>query len=141
MSEEKNKVNVKNDGEACMRSPVWRQSLPRTFFNACVGFFAAVRTQRNMRLHLLSVIVVVAAGIYLGISAGEWMAIAVSCAMVTSAEVMNTAVETVVDLVSPQYNILAKQAKDYAACAVLIASAGALVVGGVVFIPKIVRLF
>lgn len=114
-----------------------RQSIPRAFRNAWAGLCAAVRTQRNMRIHLAAAAAAVGAGLFFGLNAAEWTVLAISCALVLALESMNTALESVVDLVSPQYTPLARRAKDCAAGAVLIASLSSLVVGGILFIPKI----
>ncbi len=90
-----------------------------------------------MRIHLAAAAAAVGAGLFFGLNAAEWTVLAISCALVLALESMNTALESVVDLVSPQYNPLARRAKDCAAGAVLIASLSSLVVGGILFIPKI----
>ena len=114
-----------------------RQSIPRAFRNAWAGLCAAVRTQRNMRIHLLAAAAAVGAGFILGLNEVEWSILAISCALVLAFEAMNTALESAVDLVSPQFHPLAKRAKDCAAGAVLVASLSSLVVGGILFIPKL----
>ena len=114
-----------------------RQSLPHAFRNAWAGLCAAVRTQRNMRIHLAAAAAAVAAGAFFGLSGLEWAILAISCALVLAFEAMNTALESAVDLVSPQFHPLAKRAKDCAAGAVLTASISSLVVGGIIFIPKL----
>ena len=90
-----------------------------------------------MRIHLAAATAAVGAGFFFGLNAAEWTALVISCALVLALEAMNTALESVVDLVSPQFNPLARRAKDCAAGAVLIASLSSLVVGGILFIPKI----
>ena len=117
-----------------------RQSLAAAFRNAWAGFCHALRTQRNMRLHLIAAAAAVALGAFLGLDAGEWSVLALSCALVISMETMNTALESVVDIASPRFSQLARHAKDCAAGAVLVASLSSLVVGGCIFIPKILRL-
>ena len=78
-----------------------------------------------------------ALGAWLDIDRGEWVAVVLCCALVISLECMNTAVEAVVDLASPDIHPLAKRAKDCAAGAVLISAVGAAVVGCVVFLPRL----
>ena len=117
-----------------------RQSLAAAFRNAWAGFCHALHTQRNMRLHLIAAAAAVALGAVLGLDAGEWSVLALSCALVISMETMNTALESVVDIASPRFSQLARHAKDCAAGAVLVASLSSLVVGGCIFIPKILRL-
>ncbi len=108
-----------------------------SFGYAFKGIATLFRTQMNARIHLSVLFVVVAAGFFFKINAVEWCFIALSCASVLAAEAMNTAVEFVVDLVSPQYHDLAGRAKDVAAAAVLLMVFGAIVVGLIIFLPKI----
>ncbi len=117
-----------------------RQSLPSAFRNAWSGLCDAVRTQRNMRIHLAAAAAAIGAGAFFDISGGEWIAVVLSCAAVLTAETINTALEAVVDLVSPQFNPLARQAKDCAAGAVLLSSLASLAVGGIIFLPKLIAL-
>jgi diacylglycerol kinase len=83
----------------------------------------------------------VLAGLYFKIERTEWLVMTLVAALVLSAEAMNTAVEFVVDLVSPDYHPLAGKAKDVAAAAVLLAAFGAIIVGLIIFLPKILNLF
>ena len=108
-----------------------------SFRHALSGAFAAVKGERNMRIHLLAALAAAALGAWLGIDRGEWVAVVLCCALVISLECMNTAVEAVVDLASPDIHPLAKRAKDCAAGAVLISAVGAAVVGCVVFLPRL----
>lgn len=76
---------------------------------------------------------------WIGVSALEWAALAMAIALVMAAEALNTAIEHVVDLASPEWHPLARDAKDVAAAAVLICSIGAAVVGLLVFVPHFIR--
>ena len=111
-----------------------------SFRHALSGAVAAVKGERNMRIHLLSALAVTALGVWLDIGGGEWVAVVLCFALVISLECMNTAIEAVVDLASPDIHPLAKKAKDCAAGAVLLAALGAAAVGGVVFLPKLAGL-
>jgi diacylglycerol kinase len=79
-------------------------------------------------------------GLALHLDTWEWVAVVFAIASVIGAEAMNTALEKVVDLASPEWHELAGQAKDAAAAAVLIVSLGAAVVGLIVFLPKLIAL-
>ncbi len=92
-------------------------------------------SQPNARIHCAAAAVVVALGAWLGVSAMEWVALVLAIALVMGAEALNTALEYVVDLASPEWHALARDAKDVAAAAVLICSLGAAVVGLLVFAP------
>ena len=97
------------------------------------GLLAAVRTERNMRIHLGFVALVVVAGVVLGLQVWEWVAVLICCALVLGAELMNTAIEAVVDLVSPEYNELAGRAKDVAAASVWVTALFSAAVGVIIF--------
>jgi diacylglycerol kinase (ATP) len=88
-----------------------------------------------MRIHVLSAIGVVAAGFFFDVSITEWCLLAGCIGMVFMAEIFNTAIETLTNLVSPDYHPLAGKAKDLAAAAVLMASITAAIVGVLIFLP------
>jgi diacylglycerol kinase len=90
----------------------------------------------NAIVHLLAVVIVCLAGYFLKISAGEWLAVILCFIAVISMEAMNSAIEYVVDLASPEYHPLAKKAKDMAAGAVLLTAIGAVVIAAIIFLPK-----
>ncbi len=92
-----------------------------------------------MKIHFVVMVLVICLGLCLQIDSASWFAIVLSCATVIGAECINTAIESVVDLVSPDYHELAKRAKDCAAAAVLVCAIGAVVVGLMVFIPACMR--
>lgn len=89
-----------------------------------------------MRIHFAAGILVSAAGFIFGLSAIEWCIILLLIAGVITLEMVNTAIEKTVDLVTKEYKPLAKAAKDIAAGAVLIYSIAAVVIGFIIFIPK-----
>lgn len=90
----------------------------RSFGFAVQGFRFALRTERNIKVMLGGFAFAVVAGLVVGLDATQWGLILLCCGVVLCAELMNTAVETVVDLVSPEYHPLAGRAKDIAAAAV-----------------------
>ncbi len=108
---------------------------------ALQGIRALVATQPNAQIHLVATLCVVLAGWFFQIKATEWLALIVVITAVWVAEALNTAIEWVVDLASPEHHPLAGKAKDMAAAAVLLASVGAVVVGLMVFVPKIASCF
>ncbi len=109
----------------------------RSFSFAGQGVWYAVRTQRNMRVHLLAALAAVIAGLILRISAVDWACVLLAIGMVLTAEALNTVVEALADLCTEEFHPLAKIAKDTAAGAVLIAAAAAVGVGVAVFLPKL----
>ncbi len=109
----------------------------KSFGYALKGLYLALRTEQNMRIHLLAIAVVTVAGIYLGLSAIEWSIIALTIGFVISMEMTNTAVEELVNLVSPEYNKMAGKIKDIAAGAVLVSAIVAFVVAVYIFGNKV----
>lgn len=100
---------------------------------ALAGIRLAVVEQRNIQIHLSILLLVIAAGLFVGITATEWLSVLLAASVVISTEMMNTALEKAVDLASPQIHPLAKQAKDIAAGAVLCAVIFAILVGMIIF--------
>ena len=111
----------------------------RSFTFAGQGVWHAVRTQRNMRVHLAAALAAVIAGAVLGISAVQWGCVALAIGMVLVAEIFNTVIEAMIDLQTQQFHPLAKIAKDGAAGAVLVASIAAVGVAVAVFLPRLLR--
>lgn len=107
------------------------------FGDALNGITASYRSERNMRIHTAVALAALALGVWLRLSRGEWCWIALCIALVIMAELFNTAIEAWVDLASPNEHPLAKKAKDAGAGAVLVAAAFAVVVGGLIFFPKL----
>jgi diacylglycerol kinase len=111
-----------------------------SFGYAFAGLRHTYRTQRNFRIHLVIAILALAAGLLFGLSWLEWALIAVMVVVVLSAEMANTMVEALVDLVTQERHDLAEVAKDVSAGVVLLTAMGSVVVGALVFLPKLVRL-
>lgn len=108
-----------------------------SFGHALRGVGAALRSELHLQFHAGATVVVLGLGFYLQLSPMEWALVALAVAGVWTAELFNTALETLTNLASPAYHPLAGKAKDVAAGAVLLAAAGALAVGALVFGPKI----
>jgi diacylglycerol kinase len=128
-----------------MSTPPERQSFGRarlaSFRYAWRGIVALIRTQGNARIHLAATVGVVAAGWALGVSRGEWALLALAAGLVWVAEAVNTAVEILADRVTTERDERIGRAKDLAAGAVLLAAIAAAIVGGVVFVPRLLALF
>jgi diacylglycerol kinase len=112
-----------------------------SFQHAVRGVQAAMRSEVHLRFHAGATVLVVGLGFYLDLNHVEWALVALAIAGVWSAELLNTAIEALTDLVSPAYHPLAGKAKDVAAGAVLLAAIGAAVVGLIVFGERVVALF
>ena len=108
-------------------------SFRKSFLFAIQGFRTAVATERNIKVMLVVGVLAVVAGAFLGLDLLSWAILLLCCAVVIMAELFNTAIETVVDLVSPEFHPLAGRAKDVAAAAVWFLSALVAVVGLLVF--------
>lgn len=109
------------------------KSFLKAFVYAWQGIVHAVKTQRNMRVHLTAVVYVTAFSFFYDLTRAEYALLALTFSAVISAELINTAIEAAVDLCSPDRHSLAKIAKDAAAGAVLAAAIFAVVVGVLLF--------
>ena len=112
-----------------------KQPLYKSFGHAFQGIFATVKKERNIKIHLTAMSLVIIVGALLGLSVTEWCICILLFGLVISLELVNTAVEAVVDLATD------KLAKDAAAGAVLVSAMAAAVIGLIIFIPKLVALF
>ena len=109
----------------------------QSFGYAGRGVWLAISTEANMKIHLSVAVLVVMAGFFFQISATEWMACLLCFGLVFTTEMINTAIENVVDLASPNRHELARNAKDVAAGAVLISAIISAIVGLIIFLPKL----
>jgi diacylglycerol kinase len=108
-----------------------------SFGFAFKGIETLILSQPNARIHLVVALIVISAGIFFHLNQVEWMILTLTIAMVFAAEGFNTALEFLTDLASPGYHELAGKTKDVAAGAVLIMAIGAIVIGMLIFVPKI----
>ena len=108
----------------------------RSFVFAFKGLRFVIRSQHNFLIHLVIAFIVVFAGLACRLNGTEWCMIVLAMSLVFSMEVMNTAIENLVDLVSPGHHEQAGMVKDIAAGAVLIAAVSSVIVGLIIFIPK-----
>ncbi|MCZ8292708.1 MAG: diacylglycerol kinase family protein [Hylemonella sp.] len=108
-----------------------------SFRYALAGLRTLLLTQHNAWLHAAATVVVVVAGLVLGLSRTEWCWLVLAMTLVWMAEALNTALEFLADAVTQEFHPLILQAKDVAAAAVLIAAIGALVIGLLVFGPHL----
>ena len=112
----------------------------RSFGYAFKGIYTLFSTQPNAQIHLLAVLVISLLGWFLGLSPLEWCAIIICMGIVLLAEGINTAIEFIVDLASPDFHPLAGKAKDVGAGAVLLSVIFCGIVWGIIYIPKIMLL-
>lgn len=118
---------------------MWKylQARFRSFKYAFKGIATFFVSQAHAKVHLLAIILISALGWALQLDANEWVQIILCMALVIVAETINTALEFLVDLVSPEYHPLAGKVKDVAAGAVLLSVIFCAIVWGIIFIPKI----
>jgi diacylglycerol kinase len=121
------------------RSPTVLQSstLRSSFRYALEGLRYVVRSERNARLHLISAIIVILISAWLALPAAEWALIIAAIALVFAGEMLNTVVELAIDLISPEFHPMAKNVKDVAAGAVLVAAIAAAGIGFLILGPRL----
>ena len=105
----------------------------KSFQHAFTGIWTLITTQHNAWIHVVAMVVVVVCGVTAKLSAMEWGLIVFAIVGVLVAEAFNTALEFLADAAHPNFHPLVKKAKDVAAGAVLIAAAGAAMIGAIVF--------
>jgi len=113
------------------------QARLKSFVYAFEGVMYFIKHEAQALIHLIAIVAVIGAGYWFKISSMEWIAVVFAIGIVVSAEMLNTAIEKLTDMVSPQINEQAKIVKDLAAGAVLIASLTAFIIGLIIFLPKI----
>ena len=114
------------------------ERLLNSFIYAFKGLTYAFKTQLNFKIHCVVAILVITLGLIINLSITEWLWIAISIGLVIIIELLNTAIEVLVDLISPQKQPKAGAIKDLAAAAVLVSVLVALTVGLFIFIPKFI---
>ena len=112
----------------------------RSYAHAFNGLKILLKEEHNARIHLVAAILVVIAGVVLKISPIEWIAIVFAIGFVFTAEIINSSIENIADFISPEKHEKVKKIKDLAAAAVLISAVTALIIGLIIFLPKIEKL-
>ena len=116
------------------------KKIRNSFKYAIEGTWTSFKTERNMKIHIFIMILVIIAGIILKINKSEWIICIILFAIVIGSELFNTSIETIVDMVMPEKNEKAKIAKDVSAGAVLVVAIGAAIIGLVIFVPRILNI-
>lgn len=117
------------------------KKLINSFKFAFKGIGSSLKSERNMKIHFTMMFLVIIAGMLFNISMWEWITCFILFGLVISLEIVNTAIEIVVDIVSPKYDVRAGRAKDIVAGAVLVNAIVAAIVGLLIFLPKVIGLF
>lgn len=118
-----------------------RYSRIKSFKFAFSGIKEAIKNEPNFMVQVAIAIIAVFMAIFLKLNHIEWLVLLLTISIVLILELVNTSLEAIVDLVSPEIKERAKVAKDVAAAAVLLSSISSVVIGGFLFLPKILQLF
>lgn len=113
----------------------------KAFGYAITGLLRFFREEDHARIHLVAAVIVCLAAWWLRVSALEWIALLLCIALVICCEAINSSIEQLTDIASPDYLKAAGRVKDLAAGAVLIAALFSALVGGIIFLPKLLELF
>jgi len=111
-----------------------------SFRFAVNGLLLLLKNEHNSRIHLLAAIIAIVMGIIMKIDHYEWSLLIIVIGAVFLTELLNSSIESLADLIDPEFNELIMRAKDYSAAAVLMSAIVAIVVGGLIFIPKFLDL-
>ena len=133
----KNDRFVRNDDDKARGA---RFPFAAMFRCAFAGLAYTLLDQRNLKIYGAFTVAAIVLGFLFQLSMGAWLAVIVCIVLVISAECLNTAIESIVDLVSPEYHDLAKKAKDCGAAAVFVCALGALVVAVIVYGGAVAKL-
>lgn len=117
------------------------KKLLKSFKYAFDGIYTGIKEEQNMKIHITIMILVIIFGIMLKISKSEWIICIILFGLVISMELINTAIENTVDLITKEKNEQAKIAKDVAAGAVLVSAIASAIIGLIIFVPKILLIF
>ena len=112
----------------------------RSFKYAFAGIWTMLKSQQNAWVHVFATVAVVTVGFVLGISPAEWCWLVIAIIAVWMAEALNTAIEFLADVASPEFHPLVKKAKDVSAGAVLISAIGAIIIGIIIIGPYVLKL-
>lgn len=110
----------------------------KSFTYAFNGLRILLREEHNSRIHLFATVCVVVAGVIFRISSLEWVAVVFAIGLVFGGEIFNSAIEDLADVVCPERDERIKKVKDLSAAAVLMSAFTALIIGLIIFIPKVV---
>ena len=116
------------------------KKIVNSFKYAGEGIVSSLKTERNMKIHVIIMFLVILDGALLKINKEEWITCIICFAIVIAGELFNTAIETVVNIVMPYRNEKAKLAKDISAGGVLVLTIGVAIIGLIIFVPKIIEI-
>ena len=132
----KKKTPVRNKDAGTVSERYWK-----SFLHAIDGIIYCIKYEHNMVIILAATLTVTIFGFSFQISTAEWLFIIFICGAIAACEVINSSIEAIVDLITKDYNELAKIAKDTASSASLILCIVSLIGGLIIFLPKIIEMF
>lgn len=115
--------------------------LLKSYSYALKGLFKTFHEEQNLRIQIFAGLIVLFLGIYFSISRLEWVILTLAVCLVLTAEIINSAVERVTDVLKPRINSYVKEIKDIMAAAVLLSSLAAVIVGLIIFWPYAYKIF
>lgn len=113
----------------------------RSFKYAAEGIFTFLRNERNGKVQFAAAVIAILLGVWLNITAPEWTAIVLCIAVVLSLEMINTALEKLSNYIQPELHPAIKTIKDISAGAVLLSAVASLIIGIIIFLPRVILLF
>lgn len=116
------------------------KKLINSFKYAIQGIISCFKTEQNMKIHLIIMLFVIIVGFILNLSKLEWIICIILFGVVISFEIINTAIEKTVDMITTEISPKAKIVKDISAGGVLVATISAIIIGLMIFVPKIMEL-
>lgn len=128
-------MEKKDSGKFSLKSRI------RSFRFAFNGLGSLLRYEHNSRIHVIAAILVVIIAMLLRVNVIEWLLLVIVMGIVFLTELLNSAIETIADLIEPEYSESVRRAKDYSAAAVLISAVMAVAAGCLIFIPKLLAVF
>ena len=131
--------NILYIGGICVNKKIIKRI--NSFKYAIEGIKATFKSQTNMKIHVTVMLLVIIAGIILKLDSSKWKICIILFYLVLAGELFNTAIEAIVDMVMPEFHPKAKLAKDAAAGGVLVLAIGAAIIGLMIFMPEIMKLF
>ncbi len=119
----------------------WFIRVYNKFLNAFRGFYILVKEEKSLWVHLFTTLIVIILGIVFNLTLTQWALVTFAIGLVIGFEILNTAIEYLVDIVSFEYSVKAKKIKDVSATATLFVTLVSIIIGLLVFIPAIVQYF
>jgi len=116
-----------------------KSSLYQSFSCAITGIINTIKSESSFKIHIAAALLTIAMGLFFRLTANEWLWIVLSIALVMAVELINTSIESLANMVSPEFHPLIKKTKDAAAGAVFIAALFAFISGLIIFIPKLIE--